>query len=161
VDSPDDGTSGLQFYDVGVAILPLRDGTVDRRADRPVAESPGGQIPGYDEVLGRKEFRSADHRSPLIERGEDAVRAATEGIAAQIALAAQRIAEAIDARIAESSNPTTSSLESVGISFGITLISGIQAVFTAQAESSVQVSITLKRHPSPVPTKPEHSGRGG
>ena len=121
MDSPDDGTSGLQFYDVGVAILPLRDGTVDRRADRPVAESPSGQIPGYDEVLGRKEFRSADRRSLLIERGEDAVRVATEGIAAQIALAAQRMAEAIDTRVAESSNPATLSLRSVGISFRITI----------------------------------------
>lgn len=159
--SPDDSTSSLEFYDVGVAILPLRDGAADRRADRPVAGSPSGNIPGYDEILGRKEFRSADHRSPLIERGEDVVRAATEGIAAQIALAAQRIAEAIDTRTAESSSPAALGLESVDVSFGITLTSGVQAMFTAQAESSIQVSITLKRHPNPVPTQPEHPGRGG
>ena len=38
-------------------------------------------------------------------------------------------------------------LESVEVSFGITLSAGVQALFTAQAESSAQVSITLVRRP--------------
>lgn len=150
----------MGFYDVGVAIVPLRDGTDDRRADHPAAGTSSGGIPGYDEIIGRKEYRAADHRSLLIERGEDAVRAATEGVAAQIGVAARRIAEAIEVRVSESRDPSALSLETVEISFGITLTSGVQAMFTAQAESSVQVSITLSRRTEPLPAPPEQPGRG-
>jgi hypothetical protein len=34
-------------------------------------------------------------------------------------------------------------VESIEVSFGVTLAAGVQAMFTAQAESSVQVTVTL------------------
>jgi hypothetical protein len=36
-------------------------------------------------------------------------------------------------------------LDSVEVSFGITLAAGVQALFTTQAESSAMVTITLSR----------------
>lgn len=37
-------------------------------------------------------------------------------------------------------------LDSVEVQYGVTLSAGLQTVFTAQAESSVQVTITLTRN---------------
>jgi len=141
------GSSGVESYDVGVAVLPLRDGTGGRDNDRRVTESGADSIPGFDDVIGRKGVRAADQLAPVIVRGEAAVQAAAEAIASQIGGVAQRLAASIDIEMSKSSAPPTLRLESVAVSFGVTLISGIQAMFTAQAESSAQVTITLSRQP--------------
>lgn len=141
------GSSSLESYDVGVAVLPLRDGTGGRDNDRQVTEPEAGGIPGFDEIIGRKGLRTADQVAPVVLRGEAAVKAATEAIASQIGVAAQRLASSIEIEIAKSPAPPTLRLESVAVSFGVTLVSGIQAMFTAQAESSAQVTITLSRQP--------------
>jgi hypothetical protein len=80
-------------------------------------------------------------------KGGEAVRVATEAIAGQIGLAAERIAAAVEAR-AVAPEPGKLSLDSVEVSFGITLTAGVQAMFTAQAESSAQVTIILARRPA-------------
>ncbi len=81
----------------------------------------------------------------VVVKGRDALLGASEAIAGEIGEASQRIAAAIDARGTLPSQPGTLGLESVQVSFGITLTGGVQAFFTAQAESSVQVTITLSR----------------
>lgn len=145
--SSDAGSSSRESYDVGVAVLPLRDGTGERDNDRQAAESDARSIPGFDDIIGRKRFRMPDQVAPVILRGEAAVQAATEAIASQIGVAAQRLAASIEVEIAKSPAPPTLRLDSVAVSFGITLTSGVQAMFTAQAESSAQVTITLSRQP--------------
>jgi hypothetical protein len=142
------GSSSRESYDVGVAVLPLRDGVRGRDNDRQAAEPEAGGIPGFDDTIGRRQFRIPDQVAPVILRGEAAVQAATEAIASQIGVAAQRLAESIAIEIAKSPAPSTLRLESVAVSFGVTLTSGIQAMFTAQAGSSAQVTITLSRQPS-------------
>lgn len=142
------GSSGLESYEVGVAVLPLRGGAGARDNDRRVTDPGAGGIPGYDDIIGRKGFRWTGQLSPVIERGEAAVQAATEAIGSQIGAAAQRLAASIEIEAAKSQAAPTLRLESVAVSFGVTLISGVQAMFTAQAESSAQVTITLSRQPS-------------
>ena len=142
------GSSGLESYDVGVAVLPLQDGTGGRDNDRQMTGTGAGSIPGFDDVIGRKGSRAADQLAPVIVRGEAAVQAATEAIAGQIGGVAQRLATSIDIEMSKSSASPTLRLESVAVSFGVTLISGVQAMFTAQAESSAQVTITLSRQRS-------------
>lgn len=136
-------------YEVGVAIAHLDQGpavTYDRRQDRTVAG-----IPGYENTGG------AHRKATLVEKGEDTVNAATEAIARQIGQSAERIAKTISAQVDSASYPASMGLESVEISFGITLAAGIQAIFTTQAESSVQVTIKLRGSPEiPVPTLPGH-----
>lgn len=147
MDSSVDASSSPASYDVGVAVLPLRGSAGGRDNDREVASPGSTGIPGYDDVVGRKGF-GADKRSPIIVRGEAAVRDATEAIASQIGVTALRLAASIEVEAAKSPAPPTLRLESVAVSFGVTLISGVQAMFTAQAESSAQVTITLSRHSS-------------
>lgn len=142
------GSSSRESYDVGVAVLPLRGGAGERDNDRQAAEPEAGSIPGFDDIIGRKRFHLPDQAAPVILRGEAAVQAATEAIADQIAVTAKRLAASIEIEVAKSPAPSTLSLESVALSFGVTLTSGIQAMFTAQAGSSVQVTITLSRQPS-------------
>lgn len=104
-------------------------------------------LPGYDDASGLKmPGRNAADR--VLVRGTEAARVATEAIAGQIGLAAQRIASAIEAQAGAASEPGELGLESVEVSFGITLTGGVQALFTAQAESSAQVNITLARRPA-------------
>lgn len=125
-------------FEVGVAIqqLPL-DGDDHGAADR---------APGYDEASGGGWGRRlADRGSVVVEKGEDAVRAATEAIAGQIGTAAQHIAMAIERQVPEQPRPGMLGLESVEVSFGVTLAAGVQALFTAQATSSAMVTITLSR----------------
>ena len=136
--------SPLGTFEVGVAIVAADEGAAgpgDRDDQR------GGALPGYDEAAGLKlPGRHAADRSPvLVVKGGEAVRVATEAIAGQIGLAAERIAAAIEAQAVATRQPGELGLESVEVSFGITLTAGVQALFTAQAESSAQVSITLAR----------------
>lgn len=135
------------MFEVGVAIV-APDESVNRLADR---DGESGQtLPGYDEASGLKLSRrhDADRPPAVVVKGGEAVRVATEAIAGQIGLATQRIAAAIEAQAVAASKTGVLGLESVEVSFGITLAAGVQALFTAQAESSVQVNITLARRPA-------------
>lgn len=125
-------------YEIGVAISPLEAaaGTNNRPA--------GGGIPGFDETMGRGQPR---WRSAVVERGEEAVQAATEALASQIGLAAHRIAAAIEVQSGPASDDASLGLESVQVAFGITLSTGLQAMFTALVDSSAQVTVTISRRP--------------
>jgi hypothetical protein len=110
--------------------------------------SEDGCIPGTTEAFGvRREQRRAQPRPTLVEKGEDVVREATEALAEQIGTTARRIADAIGRQEQASppAGPGAFGLDSVEMAFGITLSGGVQTLFTAQAESSVQVTITLTR----------------
>jgi hypothetical protein len=138
-------TSGGSF-EVGVAVV-----TTDETAAGPGNREArrGGALPGYDEASGLKLFgRHSADGSAVVVKGGEAVRVATEAIAAQIGLAAERIAAAIEAQAVAAAEPGKLGLESVDVSFGITLTAGVQALFTAQAASSAQVNITLVRRPA-------------
>lgn len=133
----------LGEFDVGVAIV-AADGVAVGARDH-IDGSPVTPR-GYEETLGAKHSGAGAGRLPVVVvKGRDAVRAAGEAIAGEIGEVSYRIAEAIEAREVAPSQPGTLGLESVQVSFGITLIGGVQAFFTAQAESSVQVTITLTR----------------
>jgi Trypsin-co-occurring domain 1 len=127
-----------EAYEVAVAVVPI-----ERTTE--VGGQETGEIPGYDESWGRGLGAHAAGSAVLIEKGEDAVRAATEAIARQIGIAAQRIVETIEKESWSPSAPGALGLETVEVTFGVTLAAGIQTVFTAQAGSSAQVSITLSR----------------
>src|SRR5215813_13206999 len=76
-------------YEVGVAIVPF---------ERWAAGSDPGEervasIPGYEDLRG------TGRREILIQKGEDAVSAATEALASQIATSAGHIAKVINEKI--------------------------------------------------------------
>ena len=83
-----------------------------------------------------------------MEKGEEVTRKATEALAGQIGATAKLIAEAIGRQEAAAlpAAPSAFGLDSVEVQYGVTLSAGLQTVFTAQAESSVQVTITLTRN---------------
>lgn len=121
-------------YEVGVAITSL-----GQRETLTQQERASGSVPGYEDLRG------TSRRGVIVEKGEEVVSAATEALATQIAISAERIARVISARIPSTSRPGDVALESVEVSFGITLAAGLQTIFTTQAESSAQVTITLRR----------------
>lgn len=135
-----EGNSG-GGYEVAVAVMLVGDvgGQPDTSSER-----SGGHLPGYDDAIGRS---WGQRRAVLLEQGEQAVGVATEALARQIAETAQRIGAVIAEQQVVSSASGAFGLESVQVSFGVTLSAGVQALFTAQAESSVQVAITLNRRP--------------
>ena len=134
----------LGSFGVAVAVVPT-DG--DPAGSGARDDEDADALPGYDEAAGlRLPIRRASDR--VLIKGEEAVRAATEAIAGQIGLAAQRVAAAVEAQAVTAPLPGDLGVESVEVSFGITLTGGVQALFTARAESSAQVSITLARHPA-------------
>lgn len=133
-------------FEVGVAVVATEEPGADS-GDRDGQRR--GVLPGYDEASGFKiHGRHAVDRPPaIVVKGGEAVRIATEAIAGQIGLAAERIAAAIEAQAVATPQPGKLGLESVDVSFGITLTAGVQALFTAQGESSAQVTTTLARRP--------------
>jgi hypothetical protein len=137
------GAGSFGDYEVGVAIAPLDGGQATRHTQDNLAKSAEITVPGYDDVRGRGS--GEPRRSVVIERGAEAVRIATESLAQQIGLAAQRIASEIDKQDVVSSASENFALESVEVSFGVSLLAGIQTIFTAQAESSAQVTVRLSR----------------
>jgi hypothetical protein len=121
-------------YEVGVAVVPLS----PERGGR--GQEPGsGTVPGYEDLRGH------GRGALLIRKGQQVVDATTEVLAAQIARSAAQIAQTINTNIGQSARSGQLDLESIDVSFGVTLTAGLQALFTAQGESSVQVTITLKR----------------
>ena len=136
-----EASDSLPVFEVGVAILP---GAGNLPASGRLGDRRDQGLAGYDEALGLKSSgRNAGDR--LVLTGSEAVRAATEAMADQIGLAAQRIAEVLEVRAEAVPRPGALGLDSVEVSFGVTLSAGVQAMFTAQAESSLQVTITLSR----------------
>ena len=120
-------------YEVGIAIIPAG------------IESAG--VPGYSEATsGTVEYLQRG-KSALIVKGHEALKSATEALASQIGATAHEIAEAIDKQTIGGPTPGQFGVESVEVSFGVTLCGGMQALFTAQAESSAQVKVTLTRQP--------------
>ncbi len=138
------GGGSVEPFDVGVAIMPLAAGQ-----DR--AGPPDGGIEGFTDTIGRGRPRPGERRALLIEKGDEAVRLATEAIAQQIAKAARRIAAVIESDEISDHTAGGMCLDSVQVTFGISLTGGVQAMFTAQTESSAQVAITLSRHPVEIP----------
>lgn len=104
--------------------------------------------PGFDEALGLRGRHIADARSRVVALGDEAARIATEQLAKQVGVAAQRFAEVLEQQPVTHPGPGELGVESVQVSFGVTLTGGVQALFTAQAESSAQVTITLTRRPT-------------
>lgn len=128
----------------------------------PFGEDWPGDVPvapGYDDASGRSDGgrHRTDRRSVIIEKGEEAVRAAAEAVASQIGLAAAHIAAAIERQAPAPAVGGALGLESVDVSFGVTLAAGVQALFTTQAESSATVTITLSRSTA----EPGATGSGG
>ncbi|HEX4062177.1 MAG TPA: hypothetical protein VHY58_14270 [Streptosporangiaceae bacterium] len=138
---PGEDAHQADIYEVGVSIVPFAESAPPVRDDHNRTDE--GTVPGYDDAIGARK-RTA-RLSTQIRRGDEAVREATEAIADQIGIAAQRIAETIDRRITPSPNGQSLMLDEVEISFGVSLAAGIQALFTAQADSSAQVTIRLSR----------------
>jgi hypothetical protein len=129
-------------FEVGVALMPAAGGLRHERAEN---EDTAHAIEGFEETLGRARAPRPEHKALLIEKGEEAVQAATEAIARQISLAAQRIASVIEPGLTPQATSGSMHLESVQVSFGISLTAGVQAMFTSQVESSAQVTIMLSR----------------
>jgi hypothetical protein len=133
--------TGLPVGEYEVAVAMVSTSSPPPGPSFPVQEKSSTPGPGFDQTSGRH----AAGRSSLLAKGDAAVKLATEAIARQIGLAAQRIAEAIDAQAISSPTSGTLSLESVEVSFGVTLSAGIEAMFTAKSESSAEVTIILSR----------------
>ena len=140
---PRDTDQSSGEYEVAVAITPM----FDERRESPIPRDGTEDVaPGFDPTVGsRSQGRRA--RDFLLEKGDEAVRVATESIARQIGLAAQRIVIAIDEQAGTPILSSSLSLESVEVSFGLTLLAGVEALFTAMTESSAQVTIVLSRRP--------------
>lgn len=131
-------------FEVAVAFVPL----AETREGRPAARQEPAEesLPGISDASGWRLFgQPQDQRTTVLQKGEDVLARATEALAGQIGLTAQRIADAIGRQ--EASPPAVGALEldTVQVSFGITLSAGVQTVFTAQSQSSVQVTISLSR----------------
>lgn len=133
------GETSSAGYEVAVAIVPVV--AADDLTVTPSAR-PSSYLPGYDNAIGRPGER---FRALALERGEQAVRVATDALASQIGQTAQRIAAGIGQVEMSPSSSVQFDLDCVEVSFGVTLSAGVQALFTAQAESSAQVTITLTR----------------
>jgi hypothetical protein len=131
-------------FEVAVAFVPL----VESGDGRPAARQEYAEesLPGISDASGwRSRGQPHAQRTTVLEKGEDVLQRATEALAGQIGLTAQRIADAIGRQ--ETSPPAIGAfeLDTVEVSFGITLSAGVQTVFTAQGQSSVQVTISLTR----------------
>src|ERR1700731_4474731 len=127
-----DAGAGQADYEVGVAVLPL-DTELGGRGTGPGSST----VPGYEDLRGGRSG------ALLVRKGQQIVDATTEALAAQIARSAAQIAQTISAQIGPVAGSGQLGLESVDVSFGVTLTAGLQALFTAQGESSVLVTITL------------------
>ena len=145
-----DGTAIAGHFEVAVAFAPAAEVRVaGPGGGPPLAEDAG--IPGTKEAAGDLRFwqrQEGAQRLTLVEKGEEVTRKATEALAGQIGATAKLIAEAIGRQEAAAlpAAPSAFGLDSVEVQYGVTLSAGLQTVFTAQAESSVQVTITLTRN---------------
>lgn len=131
----------IRPYDVAIAIMP----TVPIQTNSAMIgdrDTTAQSVPGFEDTRGGR--ASSERRdNALIERGEQAVAAAADAVAGQIGTVVARIAKAVEHETALSLDAESPSVESVEVSFGITLTAGLTTVFTAQGGSSVQVTVTL------------------
>ena len=142
-----DGAAIAGHFEVAVAFAPVEQVVGPGGG---LAPSEGGGIPGTKEAAGNLRFWQREDGQPrptLVQKGEEVARKATEALAGQIGATARLIAEAIGRQETDAApeEPGAFGLDSVEVQYGITLSAGLQTVFTAQAESSVQVTITLTR----------------
>ena len=138
----DDSDLSIGDYQVAVFIAP--DVASARTTTSRLEDQYSG--PGFDETSGMRS--SGRHAAEFaLRKGDAAVKLATEAIARQIGMAAQRIAEVIDEQVVAPPAGTLS-LERVEVSFGVTLTAGIEALFTVKSESSAEVTIVLSRRPA-------------
>jgi hypothetical protein len=145
-----ENSAATSRFEVAVAFASpdgLRTVGPDTSAEATAAGAPSGGIPGVDDASWslRREPRAPGSRPVLVQMGEGIVRDATDALAAQIGATAIRIADAIGQQEREPGKPGTFGLDTVEVAFGVTLTGGLQTLFTLQAESSVQVTITLSR----------------
>lgn len=125
-------------YEVAVAVIGLP----------VVAGVDADALPsGYEEAFGARGRHATETRSRIAAVGDEAVRVATEELARQVGVTARRFAEVLDNEPVSDPAPGDFGVESVQVTFGVTLSGGVQALFTAQAESSAQVTLTLSRRP--------------
>jgi Trypsin-co-occurring domain 1 len=130
-------------YEVAVAIAPTA-WVYPGPSFSAAGDADADAGPGFDETSGfRQHGRHA--AQVVLAKGDAVVKLATESIARQIGLAAQRIASTIETQGLPASTPGTLALDSVEVTFGVTLTAGVEALFTATEESSVQVTIVLSR----------------
>lgn len=142
---PEETGPPLGQYEVAVAIAPVGGVSPGRLFSAAGdADAPAG--PGFDETAGFRQFRRHATQA-VLAKGDAAVKLATESVARQIGVAAQRIASTIETQGLPASTSGTLALDSVEVTFGVTLTAGIEAIFTATEESSVQVTIVLSRRP--------------
>lgn len=135
----------LGQYEVAVAIAPVARVSLGPPFSA-VGDTDAGAGPGFDETFGfRQNGRQA--AQVVLAKGDAVVKLATESIARQIGVAAQRIASVIETQDLSASTPGALALDSVEVTFGVTLTAGVEALFTATEESSVQVTIVLSRRP--------------
>lgn len=132
----DSGRRPVGGFEVAVAIQAV-----------PAAGTAGGSGPGYDEASGEREWLTRQG-GVVLEKGQQAVREATEAMARQIDITARTIAAQIGAQSDDFAATGGFHVDAVEVSFGITLSGGVQALFTAQAESSAQVTISMTRNQS-------------
>ena len=123
-------------YEVGVALVAIKPLPVG-------SDGADSSIPGFEPAWGRRD--SATPGSLIIATGESAAAEATGAIAKQIGQMAGQIAETVGLEAVSAAASGEFTLDSVEVSFGATLSAGIQTIFTAQGESSAQVTITLTR----------------
>ena len=135
----------LGQYEVAVAIAPVAR-VSPGRIFSPSGETDPDAGPGFDETAGFRQFRRHATQA-VLAKGDAAVKLATESLARQIGVAAQRIASTIETQGLPASTSGALALDSVEVSFGVTLTAGVEAIFTATEESSVQVTIVLSRRP--------------
>jgi hypothetical protein len=146
-----EGTAIAGHFEVAVAFAPVEEVRVVSPVGNLVSAEAEG-IPGTKEAAGNlhlwRQRPEGQQRPTLVEKGEAVTRRATEALAGQIGATARLIAEAIGRQEAAAlpAEPSAFGLDSVEVQYGITLSAGLQTVFTAQAESSVQVTITLTRN---------------
>ena len=106
---------------------------------------------GYDEATGGTGRWWGAGRDKLVGLGEDAVRLASTAVAAQVATVAEQVATRLERSAIARGDPGQLALDTVELTFGVTLTAGtgsaINAFVTAEGQSSFQVTISLTRRP--------------
>ncbi|MCK9877273.1 hypothetical protein MXD59_16075 [Frankia sp. Ag45/Mut15] len=147
------GELGGWSSEVGVALVPA--------AAVPVA--PGRPVPGgspFEDASG-----SHRRRGRVVQRGEDAVRAAVTAVTAQISLVAAEVSRQLDGAGLVEPAPGQLGVETVEVTFGVTLTAGagkaIEAVLSVEGEAAVEVTVSLARRPANPPADPPLAAPSG
>ncbi|WP_250285323.1 MULTISPECIES: hypothetical protein [unclassified Frankia] len=130
-------------YDVAVALRgPELTGDARRDAGQ------GGES-WLEETAGRAGQHRRDRRAAVVQRGEQAVRAAVRALSSQIGVVAGDVARGLDGQGLVEAAPGQLGVDAVEVSFGVTLTAGsgqaIEAVLSLEGEAAVQVTVSLTR----------------